>query len=176
MSGMVFVSEAWFRIWNGTPNHWLTIITVHEVAHQWWYVRVANDQSNAPYLDESLATYSELLYFERYQPDLVEEWWNFRVFQYSTDAPVDSTVYEYTQWRPYINAVYLRGVKMLQAIRDVVGDEAFMAWLLDYSTINEGRIALPIDFWRSLPEAEYLEITEIRREYLRNGDVLGVQE
>lgn len=176
LSGLVFVSETWFRIWNGTLNHWLTIITVHEVAHQWWYVRVANDQSNTPYLDESLATYSELLYFERYQPDLVQAWWDFRVFQYSTDAPVDSTVYEYTQWRPYINAVYLRGVEMLQDIRDEIGDEAFMAWLLDYSTTNAGRIALPRDFWRSLPEAEYLAITEIRREYLRNGDVLGVQE
>lgn len=176
LSGIVFVSEAWFRIWNGTLNHWLTIITVHEVGHQWWYVSVANDQSNAPYLDESLATYSELLYFERYHPDLVQEWWDFRIFQYSTDAPVDSTVYEHTQWRPYINAVYLRGVRMLQAIREVIGDEAFMAWLNDYAINNAGRIAFPVDFWRSLPEAEYLSVTEIRREYLRNGDILGVQE
>ncbi|MCD4684966.1 MAG: hypothetical protein K8S97_03405, partial [Anaerolineae bacterium] len=35
-SGLVFVSKRWFRTWQHFPNDWLTIITVHEVAHQWW--------------------------------------------------------------------------------------------------------------------------------------------
>ncbi|MEP0762943.1 MAG: hypothetical protein HRF48_09445, partial [Chloroflexota bacterium] len=58
-SGLVFVSEAWFRTWSGTANDWLALITAHEVSHQWWYAAVGNDQSRDPYLDEALATYSE---------------------------------------------------------------------------------------------------------------------
>ena len=33
----------------------------HEVAHQWWYGLVGNDQYSEPWLDESLATWSEEL-------------------------------------------------------------------------------------------------------------------
>jgi hypothetical protein len=36
----------------------------HEIAHQWWYGLVGNDQYAEPWLDESLATWSEELPFE----------------------------------------------------------------------------------------------------------------
>ena len=31
---------------------------VHEIAHQWWYAQVGNDQVNTPWLDEGLAEFS----------------------------------------------------------------------------------------------------------------------
>ncbi|MQY10749.1 hypothetical protein SRB5_08620 [Streptomyces sp. RB5] len=36
--------------------------TVHEVAHQWWYGIVGNDEFGAPWLDESFASYASLLF------------------------------------------------------------------------------------------------------------------
>jgi hypothetical protein len=48
-SGLSFVSEAWFRTWRGEPNDWITVITVHEVAHQWWYAMVGSDSAADPY-------------------------------------------------------------------------------------------------------------------------------
>ncbi|HEX3052401.1 MAG TPA: M1 family aminopeptidase [Aggregatilineaceae bacterium] len=94
-SGLVFVSEAWFRTWQGVPNDWLTLITAHEVAHQWWYCIVGSDQGNSPYLDEALALYSEVLYLEHTYPELVEWWWQFRVTMYTPSGYVDSTVYDF---------------------------------------------------------------------------------
>ena len=44
---------------------------MHETAHQWWFEQVANDQAQQPWLDESLATYSERIYYENIHPDLV---------------------------------------------------------------------------------------------------------
>ncbi len=38
----------------------------HEIAHQWWYVVVGNNEYKNPWLDESFATYSEAMYFEKY--------------------------------------------------------------------------------------------------------------
>jgi aminopeptidase N len=38
--------------------------TVHEVAHQWWYNVVGNDQVNHPWLDEALAQYATYRYFQ----------------------------------------------------------------------------------------------------------------
>ena len=37
-------------------------VIVHETAHQWWYGLVGNDQIDEAWLDESLATYSEVIY------------------------------------------------------------------------------------------------------------------
>lgn len=171
-TGMVFVSEAWFRTWNTQVDDWLTIITVHEIAHQWWYALVGSNQANDPYLDEALATYAELLYYERYYPTLIDWWWQFRIFTYPSKSPVDSTVYEYSSIRPYINAVYLRGVIMLQRIREEIGTPAFMQWLNDYAMLDAWGIASPADFWGALSSSDYLLTTEIRQQYLRGADIL----
>jgi aminopeptidase N len=39
-------------------------VIVHEVAHQWWYSLVGNDQINYGFLDEGLTEYSTILFFE----------------------------------------------------------------------------------------------------------------
>ncbi len=171
-TGLVFVSTRWFEIWNGNTMHWLTIITVHEVAHQWWYARVANDQGLDPYLDEALATYSEYLYFQEFYPSIAEQWWAFRVDRYNIVGNVDSTVYEYTQWRPYINAVYLNGVRMLDAVRDTIGDAAFMAWLANYAAENANAVVMQQDFWAALGDA-YSDVASLIATYLANDDPRG---
>jgi hypothetical protein len=171
-SGLAFVSEAWFRVWQGGDNDWLTIITVHEVAHQWWYLQVGNDQANVPYMDEALATYSELLYFESYLPQYVEWWWQFRINQYDSQRPVDSKVYNFNAVRPYINAVYLRGVKMMDDIRSALGDEAFFSWLQQYVDEQNGQIASPQDFWGTFSQEQYESLSGIRETYLQAPDVL----
>jgi aminopeptidase N len=125
-----------------------------------------------PYLDEALASYSELIYFEHYYPETLDWWWELRVTPYITDTVVDSSVYDFTTVRPYINAVYLRGASMLHDIRQRVGDDLFFAWLKDYTTQNRGRIVLPIDFWGSLSETEYLLIADIRAQYLAQAEIL----
>jgi aminopeptidase N len=133
---------------------------------------VGNDQANNPYLDEMLATYCELLYFERFHPDKVKWWWDFRVFTYSSQDFVDSTVYEFNGARPYINAIYLRGVQMLDAARKAIGDEAFFRWLYTYSEATRGKIATPQDFWGSLSTDEYNKLKTIRETYLQEPNIL----
>jgi aminopeptidase N len=149
-SGLVFVSEAWFRTWTGIAADWLTLITAHEVAHQWWYAMVGNDQGYYPYIDEALAIYSEVLFLERYHPEAVEWWWNFRVMAYAPAGYVDSTVYDFSSARGYINAVYLRGALMMKSLREDLGDEAFFAWMQQYVQHMQGGVATPVDFWGAL--------------------------
>ena len=171
-SGLVFVSKAWFSSWRGLPNEWLTIITVHEVAHQWWYLLVGNDPANYPYLDEAFATYSEYLYFERFYNDQTTWWWDFRVRQHSPQGGVDSDVYLYTEGRPYINAVYLRGAQMLHAMRTNLGDEAFFAWLNSYIDENQFQVVTPQELWNALDTDLYATTQPIREEYLTQANVL----
>ena len=172
-SGLVFVSSDWFRAWQGVPNDWLTLITAHEVSHQWWYSAVGSDQGQHPYLDEALAIYSELLYFERYWPEHVTWWWDFRVNAYGPTGLVDGTVYDFHAPRPYINAVYLQGARMMQDLRNDLGDLAFFGWLQRYAAQMSGQLATPADLWGAMTGEEYAATLATRQRYLRNTHVLA---
>jgi aminopeptidase N len=172
-SGLVFVSKTWFTNYDGTPSGYLTLITIHEVAHQWWYARVGNDAALHPWLDEAFSTYSEYIYFEEYYPSLKDWWWPFRVDNYFPEGAVDSTVYEFSTPREYINAVYLRGAKLLHAIREDIGTEAFFDILYRYAEAGDGLLVTPDLFW-SLFTPEQLEATRRTRAfYLRDSDIAG---
>ncbi len=169
-TGLVFVGGAWFTTFDGGPRNYLTLISVHEIAHQWWYAQVGNDSALNPWLDEALATYSEYLFIEEFYPAFKNWWWTFRVAGFFPQGKVDSEVYEFSTARAYINAVYLRGVQMLHNLRVDIGDEAFFDMLRAYLSAGAGLIADPTLFWRQLPP-ELRALTQATRlEYLRNDD------
>ncbi len=165
-TGLVFVGGDWFRSYPGTPASYLFLITVHEVAHQWWYASVGNDQANHPFLDEALATYSELIFLDEFYPDLHDWWWDFRVGTFVppdySGLPVNSTVYQFEAPRPYINAVYLNGAKMLQALRQDLGTDAFFEWLRRYAETSARRITTPEQFWSMLSPTQQDSVAETR--------------
>jgi aminopeptidase N len=177
-SGLVYVGHQWFAGFRGKLESWLTLITAHEIAHQWWYALVNSDQGETPYLDEALALYCEMLYLEGLagtpdeQAARVAWWWAFRVRQRQPRGFVDASVYEYWDFRAYVNAVYLRGALMLQEIRDVVGTQTFFEWLRAYFEIGQSKIVTPENFWGAMKRADYLRTGEIRIRYLRNADPL----
>lgn len=169
-SGLVFVGGAWFTSFDGGPRNYLTLISVHEIAHQWWYARVGNDAALNPWLDEALATYSEYLFIEAHYPAFKNWWWSFRVAGFFPQGKVDSDVYEFATAREYINAVYLRGVQMLHNLRVDIGDEAFFQLLRAYLAAGDGQIAEPTLFWRQLPPEQRDLTLATRTEYLRQHD------
>ncbi len=175
-TGLVFVGSAWFYAFDGTEKNYLTLISVHEIAHQWWYARVGNDAALNPWLDEALATYSEYLYIEAYYPDEKNWWWYFRVAVYLPEGGVDSAVYEFRTPREYINAVYLRGAQMLQNLRDNIGDDNFFQLLRSYYKAGDGRIADPALFWRQLAPDQQPLTAATRNEFLANPVVYAEQE
>ena len=170
-TGLAFVGSAWFTHFDGTPYNYLTLISVHELAHQWWYAQVGNDAALNPWLDEALATYSEYLFIESRFPADKNWWWTFRVAGFFPQGKVDSAVYEFATAREYINAIYLRGVQMLHNLREDIGDEQFFALLKSYLQSGAGRIVEPAAFWVLLPK-EYASLTsETRREFLGDPTV-----
>ena len=40
-------------------------VILHEIAHQWWYMKVGSDQAFSPWLDETLAEFSTALFYLR---------------------------------------------------------------------------------------------------------------
>ena len=60
---LVFIDSYYYDIYD---ESFFEITVVHEVAHQWWYSVVGNDEYKESYIDESLAQYSTLMYFKNY--------------------------------------------------------------------------------------------------------------
>ncbi|MBZ0303842.1 MAG: M1 family metallopeptidase [Anaerolineae bacterium] len=166
-SGLVFVSRDWFTRYTGNPAAFLTVITAHEVSHQWWYATVGSDQALTPWLDEALATYSEYAFIEEYYPDLKSWWWDWRVDNYSPQGFVDSTVYQFSSIRDYINAIYLLGARMLQDLRTDLGTERFFDLLRHYYEAGAGRVVSPEIFWSLLSPDELAATQATRKRFLR---------
>jgi aminopeptidase N len=122
-------------------------------------------------MDEALATYSEYVFFEEYYPELRDWWWQFRVYTFVPEGATDvqsvgSNVYHFESVRAYINAVYLRGARMLQQLRADLGTEAFFAWLAAYAQAGDGQIATPDMLWTLLTPEQRAATEETRAEYL----------
>lgn len=148
-SGLSFVGASYFEDFDGGVQNWLTLIAVHETAHQWWYSLVGNDPAAEPWLDEALATYSELVYLEAAYPDDSAWWWRFRVEYFQPTGAVDQALYAFTGFRPYVDTVYLRGAQMLHAMRQTVGDERFFEALRRYLDARRYALATAADFWQA---------------------------
>jgi aminopeptidase N len=149
---LYYLGSEYFASYAGHPQGYLTAIAAHETAHQWWYGLVGNDQAVEPWLDEALAIYSALLFCEGAYPELVPWWWGFRVTRFNPSGWVNSTVYEHSGFRPYINAVYLRGAMFIQDLRNQMGDELFYAFLREYARRGTHHEVTGDDFFSHLAE------------------------
>ena len=167
-SGFYFISRDYFNLYDGTPKNYLVIIAAHETAHQWWFDSVANNQALEPWLDETLATYSERIYYETVHPDQVKWWWGYRYFEFGNPGFVDTSIYDGGGLRSYWDQVYLTGVRFMEELRGRIGDEIFFAFLKDYYTQYEGKRATSADFFRVLREHTSADISDLMVKYFKN--------
>ncbi|MFP3853395.1 MAG: M1 family aminopeptidase, partial [Anaerolineales bacterium] len=132
-SGLVLVDQGMRAAGNRVDFEFLL---AHELAHQWWYLLVGNDQVEEPWLDEALANYSVVRYLESQEDGqgtaLVQSWRQQYGERQSADPPVDSPATEFAGWDPYRRTVYIHGALFLDALEERMGTEAFKAFLGEY--------------------------------------------
>jgi hypothetical protein len=167
-SALYFNSRYFYDQFDGSPQNYLTFVSVHETAHQWWFEQVANDQALEPWLDESLSTYSELIFYESQYPDLVSWWWSYRINFFKPSGHIDIPVYQGQNDDNYKHIVYFNGTHFLRDLRARIGDEAFYVFLKDYFNQNKGNIATRDDFFRVLDTHTDVDYSDIVRGYFRN--------
>jgi hypothetical protein len=165
--GLFFLSRGFYENYTGTPQSNLTIIAAHETSHQWWYSLVGNDPAQEPWLDEAMATYCELIYYERYQPELVNWWWDNRIRFFDPQGWVDSTIYQPQTYEAYRDAVYLRGAMMLDSLRKQVGEAAFEAALRDYAVSAAYGLASRADFWAAFERHSDVDLSTFKSQFFQ---------
>ncbi len=143
----------------------------HEVAHQWFYNMVGNDQVEEPWLDESLAQYTTRFYYldirgkeaaERYEE---RDWgtrWN-RVGQ--ADIPIGMPSRDYSA-REYTAIVYGRGAVFVQELETQMREEQFGKFLREYCDSHMWKIATTGSF-RQLAEKQCeCDLTQLFEEWV----------
>lgn len=129
-----------------------TIIStvVHEVAHQWFYGTVGNDQLDEPWLDEALAQYATWRYWGITQGEQaaagfgasLDSRWARVEF---ADIPVGLPVAAY-QGDEYGAIIYGRGPLFLGDLADLLGQQEFDDFLHHYAEGFKYGVAASIDF------------------------------
>ena len=139
----------------------IEFLVAHEVSHQWWYGLVGNNQHEHAFLDESLAEYSAVLYFERqYGTAAAAEQVNRGLtLPYVTlllttgDQVVDQPAAAFPDAEAYYTTVSRKGALGLAALRAEMGDEAFFAGLRNYVAARRFGVASPADLRRAFAQA-----------------------
>lgn len=172
--GIVFISDEYGS--TGRTGR-LEIVIVHETAHQWWYGLVGNDQINEAWLDESLATYSEVIYLkETYGEEKGEAKYNDIKFAYERAAEyigknevVNKPLSQFDSWSDYGTLVYDRGAMLLGRIKEDFGEEILYDILNEYYSRYKFCVAKTEDFIDVCEDITGASFDDLVNEYL-NGN------
>lgn len=121
-------------------------VIVHEIAHQWWYGLIGNNEYAYGWLDEGLTEYSTNLFY-RENPEYninadeiikntTSSFANFVELYTSVLGSVDTSMNraldEYDTEPEYVYVTYVKGMLFFDELRNILDHEKFMTCLKDY--------------------------------------------
>ena len=123
-----------------------TFYVSHELAHQWWYGIVGDDQYDSPWLDESFASWSETLPYYQYSCDGAYPW------------PSDGTriTKSMSYWARHADdywVVYEQGACALADAADHLGFDRLIGLLHDYAQAHWFGFSTTADFKSAIEAA-----------------------
>lgn len=144
-----------------------TYVIYHEVAHQWFYAQLGNDQMSEPWLDEGFADFST-----RWLMGIGENQCSSR----DVDSPVfawDAEPIAGGDWQScdgYFHAIFYKSTEFLNAVRGRMGEAEFFAALRDfigehrYGVVTTRQLLDHLEAWNAA------DLLPIYRAYLRSYD------
>jgi len=159
---LIFVDQQYYT----SPHDMIfEVIIAHEVAHQWWYGVVGNDQVCHSFIDESLAQLSTLAYFEEHGDLIGTSYYeNYlrdpydRARKEGISDIIDRSLEEYGSDYEYMVMAYWKGPLVLDMLRWTVGSDEFYDALSDiYNKHTFGIIDVATfenEFMTRIPEKE----------------------
>ena len=123
-------------------------LVTHELAHMWFYGLVGNNQGEHPWLDESFATFAQMVADGETEP--------YDDAAHSSSHPVGGSMSYWAGFRhasrAYYDTVYTVGGSALMAARDRAGPEEFDRALARYLRANAYSIATPDDLEKAFAD------------------------
>ncbi|MEG1963952.1 MAG: M1 family metallopeptidase [Clostridia bacterium] len=137
----------------------LDYVTVHEIAHQWWYGVVGNNEIKNAWQDEAITEFSCVLYYlelgevekaKKILKDCAIDYEFFVAQQRRVNKPfceiMDRGLDAYDNSSEYTINVYTKGMMMFAHIFNIVGKQAFIQALKEYYILYQFKNATPQQF------------------------------
>jgi hypothetical protein len=127
-------------------------LIAHELAHQWFYALVGNNQARDPWIDEAFATYAQARAAGQ------EELYSLGDVDGRTAGELGRPMAYWARgdgFGPYVRGVYDQGAAVLLEARRRAGEDRFDAALRAYLTVDAHRVVRPGDVeaaFHDLPE------------------------
>jgi hypothetical protein len=127
----------------------LRALVAHEVAHQWVYSLVGNNQAESPWLDESLATFGEAI-----ASGDDSDYRNRDISRRVVGLMGQPMTYwaDNGGFARYTEGVYNQGAAVLLQARRQAGADRFDTALRSYIAANAHQVATPADFARAFAQ------------------------
>lgn len=171
--GLVMVAEQYYP----QGGEYFEFIAAHEVAHQWWYSLVGDDQVNAPWLDESLANFSTVYYYEatydRARAELVFQNYVASRYQSAKNKGADNIVNQpVAAFSPedYGLIVYGKGAVFFSELRKKLGDEAMLAFLRAYFQDREYKLTSGDDLLRVAEQSSGQDLRDFYQKWILSAE------
>ena len=132
----------------------LTTCVAHEIGHQWFMGIVGSNSGMEPWLDESITSYTELIYEEylwaksgkgdkpiylmrhsRQTTDLCDVT-QLKYMMQRGMIPLNQSYYEFKEDSDYISAIYQEGQTTLYQMEEILGHDEFQSVLREYVRRN----------------------------------------
>lgn len=121
------------------------VTVLHEIAHQWFYNVVGNNQVLEPWLDEGFATYLTDAFL---QGDQLESYYSLELERLHSRNPdlLIQDIYHYNDWSTYWRSNYRKSSLMLFDLRKQMGDQVFYEFVRTYYDTYKFKIATTTAF------------------------------
>lgn len=149
--GLVYISDA-------LNDDMINEVIAHEIAHQWWYGVVGNDQVNEAWMDEGLTEYTTTVFYEknpsynvtrddRLADSLTTYMLYCELFKDNGKGvtKMDKCVNDYATNMEYTYMTYVKGQLLFDSVRSLIGDKAFFNGLRTYYETCKYKVATKAD-------------------------------
>ncbi|MEV5705625.1 M1 family metallopeptidase [Actinoallomurus sp. NPDC052274] len=137
----------------------------HELAHQWWYGIVGDDEYNSPWLDEAFADYSTDLY----QGLSGTGCWNNVSWASSAEKITNSMAYWDAHSSRYSTVVYSYGKCALHDLRRLIGTTAMTNLLRTYAQSHWYGVSTTAEFKAAAQAATSTDLTSFWTQHRIDG-------
>lgn len=159
----------------------ISYVTTHEIAHQWWYSLVGNNQFSESWIDEGLTEFSTAFFFEKnpsyglkYDEIIsgaVEHYKKFvEIYSDILGEPVNQTMTrnlkEFNTEPEYVCNIYTKGLLLFDALRKSMNDFKFFRCLKNYADEFKYKIVSKEDVIESFSKSSHRNLENFFNSWL----------
>ncbi|MBQ8761744.1 MAG: M1 family metallopeptidase [Clostridia bacterium] len=177
---LVYISDAI------TSDSEYTNVIVHEIAHQWWYGVVGNNQTAYGWLDVGLSEYTTALFYDKNtqygltSKDVCANSLSayllfcdvYREVYDDLDTSMNRSLYNFNTETEYVYLTYVKGVLMFDSIADHIGTSKMEKCLQVYYKQNAMKFSTPNALIESFEKASGKDLKSFITSWLDGSVIL----